>query len=90
MVLVPCRTEQDALFVGEVDGEGYLAESTKFRQILSTHGYTLQKTTTDPTSQNGLAERPHLTLGAVTQCLFYAAAIPVSFWADAMLYTSNV
>ena len=39
------------------DGEGSLSESAIFRQTVATHGYyTLEKTATDTSSQNGLAE----------------------------------
>ena len=70
------------------DGEGYLAESPKFCQTLAKHGYLLEKTATDTSSQNGLAERPHQTLGEMVRCLLYAAAMPTYFWADALVYAA--
>ena len=39
------------------DGECSLAESTQFRVLLLSHGYLPEKTATDTSSQNGLAER---------------------------------
>lgn len=72
------------------DGEGSLAESPQFRQILIEHGYTLEKTATDTSSQNGLAERPHRTLGEMTRCLLYSAAMPIYFWADALVYAAYI
>ena len=72
------------------DGEGSLAESPKFRQILMDHGYTLEKTAMDTSSQNGLAESSHCTLGEMTSCHLYSAAMPVYFWADAMVYSGYI
>ena len=72
------------------DGEGSLAESDDFRALLSKHRYLLQKTATDTSSQNGMVERPHQSLGAMVRCLLYAAALPVPFWADALVYAVYV
>ena len=72
------------------DGEGSLAESVVFRNILLSHGYILQKTATDTSSQNGVAERPHRTLGEMTRCMLYSAAMPIYFWADAIVYSAYV
>ena len=68
------------------DGEGSLAESEEFRALLVKHKYLLQKTATDTSSQNGMVERPHQSLGAMVRCLLYASALPVQFWADALVY----
>ena len=70
------------------DGEGSLAESEQFRNLLAKHRYLMEKTATDTSSQNGIAERPHQTLGAMVRCLLYAAAMPVQFWADALVYAA--
>ncbi|KAI2511380.1 hypothetical protein MHU86_2991 [Fragilaria crotonensis] len=72
------------------DGEGSLAESPKFRSIIAEYGYTLEKTATDTSSQNGLAERPHRTMGEMTRCLLYSAAMPIYFWADAIVYAGYI
>ena len=72
------------------DGEGSLAESQDCRNMFSKNGYTLQKTATDSTSQNGMAERPHQTLAAMVRCLSYSASLPVTFWADALVYATYV
>ena len=58
--------------------------------MLSKLGYTLQKTATDSSSQNGLAERPHQTLAAMVRCLLYSSSMPVTFWADALVYATYV
>ena len=72
------------------DGEGSLAESIDFRNLLGKAGYLLQKTATDTSSQNGLAERPHQSLGNMIRCMLYAAALPVEFWADTLVYAVYV
>ena len=68
------------------DGEGALAESTEFRTFLVGTGYMLQKTAADTSSQNGMVERPHQSLGAMVRCMLYAAQLPAQFWADAIVY----
>ncbi|KAI2502314.1 hypothetical protein MHU86_12118 [Fragilaria crotonensis] len=72
------------------DGEGSLAESTVFRSLVAELGYTLEKTATDSSSQNGIAERPHQTLATMVRCLLYASSLPTPFWADALVYASYV
>ena len=72
------------------DGEGSIAESQTCRTMLAKRGYTLQKTATDSSSQNGVAERPHQTLGAMVRCLLYSASMPVTFWADALVYATYI
>ena len=72
------------------DGEGALAESNDFKMTLVGAGYTLQKTAADTSSQNGLVERPHQTLGAMVRCMLYAAQLPAQFWADALVYAVYV
>lgn len=72
------------------DGEGSLAESGPFRRLLLTHGYVLEKTATDTSAQNGIAERPHRTLGEMTRCLLYSAQMSIIFWADAMVYSAYI
>ena len=72
------------------DGEGSLAESVAFRKILAVVGYRLEKTATDASSQNGIAERPHQTLATMVRCLLYASSLSVSFWADALIYANYI
>ena len=72
------------------DGEGSLAESTQFRVLLLSHGYLLEKTATDTSSQNGLAEHPHRTLADMTRCLLFSSQMPIYFWADAIVYAAYV
>jgi ribosomal protein S12 len=72
------------------DGEGSLAESLHFRRMLAKVGYSLEKTASDASSQNGVAERPHQTLAAMVRCLLYASSLSVTFWADALIYATYV
>ena len=72
------------------DGEGSLAESVVFRNMLAAVGYNLEKTATDSSSQNGVAERPHQTLATMVRCLLYASSLSVTFWADALIYATYV
>ena len=74
------------------DGEGSLAESSQFRRLVQNpqFGYILQKTATDSSSQNGLAERPHQTLATMVRCLLYSASLTTLFWADALVYAVYV
>ena len=72
------------------DGEGAFAESIIFRNLVAKERFILQKTATDTSSQNGTAERPHQSLGNMVRCMLYAAAMPVEFWADALVYAVYV
>ena len=72
------------------DGEGSLAESSACRTLLNQLGYTLEKTATDSSSQNGIAERPHQTFAAMVRCLLYSSSLPITFWADALVYANYI
>ena len=50
----------------------------------------MEKTATDSSSQNGIAERPHQTLAAMVRCLLYSSSPPITFWADALVYATYV
>ena len=72
------------------DGEGSFAESQACRNMVTTLGFTIRKTATDSSSQNGVAERPHQTLTAMVRCLLYSSSLPVTFWADAVVYAAYI
>ena len=73
------------------DGEGSLAESQTCRNMVTKLGFTIQKTATDSTSQNGVAERPHQTLAVMVRCLLYSSLVLVlTFWADALVYAAYI
>ena len=61
-----------------------LAGSTEFRETANNHGYLIETTGPDSSSQNGIAERPHRTLKDKTRCLLYSAGLDVKFWSDAL------
>jgi hypothetical protein len=68
------------------DNGGELAGSDDFRQIIGHHGYILETTAPDASSQNGLAERPHRTLKEKVRCLLYTAGLGIPFWSCALLH----
>jgi hypothetical protein len=72
------------------DGEGSLAESQICPNMVTKLGFTIQKTATDSSSQNGVAERPHQILAAMVRCLLYSSSLPVMFWADELVYAAYI
>jgi hypothetical protein len=68
------------------DNGGELAGSDEFRTKVGEHGYILETTAPDTSSQNGLAERPHRTLKEKVRCLLYTAGLGVTFWSSALLH----
>ena len=52
------------------------------------HGYIMETTSPDKSSQNGLAERPHRTLKERVRCLLYTAGLGVEFWPDALIHAT--
>jgi hypothetical protein len=68
------------------DQGGELAKSAAFRDIVAKHGYVVESTAPDASSQNGRGERPHRTLGNMVRCMLYGASLGAEFWADALVY----
>ena len=64
-----------------------LAGSQEVLQTAAKHGYMVESTAPDSSSQNGMAERPHRTLKEKVRCLLYTAGLGVQFWSDALLHT---
>jgi hypothetical protein len=60
----------------------------ELRQAVDAHGYIIQTTSPDKSSQNGLAERPHRTLKERVRCLLYTAGLGVEFWPDALIHAT--
>jgi hypothetical protein len=52
------------------------------------HGYVVEPTGPDASSQNGRGERPHRTLANMVRCMLYGANLGVEFWADALVYAA--
>ncbi len=64
---------------------GELANSQDFRNLIAAHGYLLETTGPDASSQNGRGERPHRTLANMVRCMLYSASLCAEFWADALV-----
>jgi len=73
------------------DGDGALAQSSEFRRMcLHNHGYVVEPTGPDTSSQNGRAERPHRTFADMVRCLLYTAGLGTEFWADALIFAAYI
>jgi hypothetical protein len=70
------------------DQGGELAKSAAFRTVIAKHGYVVESTGPDASSQNGRGERPHRTLANMVRCMLYGADLGAEFWADAMVYAA--
>ena len=70
------------------DQGGELARSGDFQQTVLNHGYLLETTGPDASSQNGLAERPNRTLKERVRCLLYTAGLGTEFWSDALIHAA--
>jgi hypothetical protein len=70
------------------DQGGELAKSDAFRDIVAKHGYVVESTGPDASSQNGRGERPHRTLANMVRCMLYGASLGIEFWADALVYAT--
>jgi hypothetical protein len=70
------------------DQGGELAHSADFCATILKHGYVLEPTGPDASSQNGRGEQPHRTLANMIRCMLYGANLGVEFWADALVYAA--
>jgi hypothetical protein len=70
------------------DQGGELAKSADFRAIVATHGYVVEPTGPDASSQNGRGERPHRTLANMVRCMLYGADLGAEFLVDAVVYAT--
>ena len=68
------------------DNGGELAGSTKFRDMIDQHGYTLETTAAGSSFQNAIAERPHRTLKEKVRCLLYTAGLGMEYWSSALIH----
>jgi len=76
---LPCKTIR-------TDKGGELWYSQAFRQVFLQAGYILEPTAAGAPSQNGLAERPNLTLSTMVRCLLHSAALGPEYWSFAVLH----
>jgi hypothetical protein len=67
---------------------GELANSQDFRDLIAKHGYLLETTGPDASSQNGRGERPHRMLANMVRCMLYSASLGAEFWADALVHAA--
>ena len=55
------------------DGGGELSKSQELKTVCNSHGYEVNSTAADSSSQNGIVERPHRTLKERMRCMMYSA-----------------
>ena len=67
---------------------GELANSQEFRNLIAKHGYLLETTGPDASSQNGRGKRPHRTLANMVRCMLYSSSLGSEFWADALVHAA--
>jgi hypothetical protein len=70
------------------DGGGELSKSQNLKQVCNSHGYEVNSTASDSSSQNGIVERPHQTLKERVRCMLYSSRLGTEFWADALLHAT--
>ena len=70
------------------DGGGELSKSRELTKLCNSHGYEVNSTAADASSQNGIVERPHRTLKEQMRCMMYSARLGTEFWADALLHAT--
>jgi hypothetical protein len=70
------------------DGRGELSKSHDLKRVCNSHGYEVNSTAADSSSQNGMVERPHRTLKEQMRCMMYSARLGTEFWADALLHAT--
>ena len=76
----------DGVRIIRTDQGGELARSATFKDTISKAGYTIEITGADNSSQNGIAERPHRTLGDMVRAGLENSGLHVKFWSDALLH----
>jgi hypothetical protein len=70
------------------DGGGELSKSHDLKRVCNSHGYEVNSTAADASSQNRMVERPHRTLKERMRCMMYSARLGTEFWADALLHAT--
>ena len=65
---------------------GELTGSHEFQEIIAKHGYVIEPTGSDASSENGKGERQHRTLITMVRRLLYKVGLPPPYWADALLH----
>jgi hypothetical protein len=57
------------------DGGGELSKSHEFTKICNLHGYEVNSTAADSSSQNGMVKLPHRTVKERMRCMMYSARL---------------
>jgi hypothetical protein len=57
------------------DGGGELSKSHDLKRVCNSHGYEVNSTAADSSSQNRMVERPHRTLKERMRCMMYSARL---------------
>jgi hypothetical protein len=70
------------------DDGGELSKSHDLKRVCNSHGYEVNSTAVDSSSQNGIVERPHRTLMEGMRCMMYSARLGTEFWVDALLHAT--
>jgi hypothetical protein len=70
------------------DGGGELSKSHELKRVCNSHGYEVNSTAADSSSQNGMVERPHRTLKERMRCMMHSARLGTEFWVDALLHAT--
>ena len=65
---------------------GELAGSSELLRLCARHGYMVELTGKDASSQNGLAESPHRRAGEMVRALLDNANLPTTYWPYALLW----
>ena len=60
--------------------QGELATSLKFNEMIVEEGFTLERTGSANSKQNGMAERPHRTFGNMMRCVLHSAGLGPEYW----------
>ena len=68
------------------DQGGELAKANAFKEAVTKAEYSIEITGADNSSQNGIAERPHRTLGNMVRAGLENAALSPKYWSDALLH----
>ena len=69
-------------------GGGELSRSFDVPRMANSHGYEVNTTASDASSQNGIVERPHRILKERMRCMLYSARLGTEFWADAIMHAT--
>ena len=72
------------------DQGGELAKSGAFQRLVLQHGYNIEVTGADNSSQNAIVERPHQILANMVRAGLENAGLKYSFWSDAILHAAYI